>query len=55
MLFRLLAGTKIANRDGAMRHSTKIDGLLDKFDRNFRAIDLNERGLDGLVRMIEKL
>src|ERR1700730_14960094 len=41
MPFRLLAGTKIPNRNGAMRLSTEIDGPLDEFDWYFRAIEVN--------------
>jgi hypothetical protein len=41
MLFHLLAGTKITNRDSAMRLSTEIDGPLDEFDWYFRAIEEN--------------
>ncbi len=41
MLFRLLACTKITNRNSAMRLSTEIDGSLDEFDRYFRAIEVN--------------
>ena len=55
MLFRLLACTKIANRDGAVRLAAQIDDPLDELNRHFRAVAMMQDALDRLVLAIEQL
>ena len=54
MLFRFLARAKITNRNRAMRLASEIDGPLDEFDGDFRAIGVDQGAFDRLVRVIEQ-